>query len=363
MVRNEPFSQSYLAESVTQELLEVTEHAHEIVERETGFVLDGSTRAVVVGREDWAEANIAMTRRMLSPLFERLDLQDASEEKASEVEIGTSADQSDRLRAVASVAGAKVQQVTRVVSAHLAGAQLGGVLGWMSGRVLGQYEMRFDDSQDVSAQDRVYYVLPNLLQLERRYAFSPGQFRLWVAVHECTHRGQFTGVSWMTAHFRSLVAELSESLTESTVDGMLERLRAARGRHDLEAAERPAFAAVMTKEQQAIMDRLMGLMSLLEGHAEVTMSRAAEREIPEAERFHRVMRERRVQASWVNKWIQRVLGMDQKLLQYAQGEQFVKSLEEHGGREFAARVWEAPENLPTIQEIRAPEQWITRVGS
>ena len=80
------------------------------------------------------------------------------------------------------------------------------VLGWMSGRVLGQYDLLVIEEEDPGDQDLVYYVGPNVLALEKQFAFPPEQFRLWLALHEVTHRAQFTGVPWMREHFLGLVA-------------------------------------------------------------------------------------------------------------------------------------------------------------
>ena len=57
----------------------------------------------------------------------------------------------------------------------------------------------------IRPQDAVYYVGPNIVSLERRHGFDPREFRLWIALHELTHRAQFTGVPWMRDHFLELV--------------------------------------------------------------------------------------------------------------------------------------------------------------
>ena len=57
----------------------------------------------------------------------------------------------------------------------------------------------------------VYYVGGNVLALEKRYAFRPRDFRLWIAIHEVTHRAQFTGVPWMREYFMSLVRQGAQS--------------------------------------------------------------------------------------------------------------------------------------------------------
>ena len=91
------------------------------------------------------------------------------------------------------------------VGRSVSGAQFGAVLSWMSTRVLGQYDLLLTDG-DPQDQDVVYYVGPNVVAMEARYGFDPREFRLWLALHEVTHRCQFTGVPWLRDHFVSLVA-------------------------------------------------------------------------------------------------------------------------------------------------------------
>ena len=94
---------------------------------------------------------------------------------------------------------------SRPVARRVAGAEVGVLLGWMSSRVLGQYDLLVIEDEDPEDQDIVYYVGPNVLALEKRFAFPPREFRLWLALHEVTHRAQFTGIPWMREHFLGLV--------------------------------------------------------------------------------------------------------------------------------------------------------------
>ena len=87
---------------------------------------------------------------------------------------------------------------------------MGSLLGWMSGRVLGQYDLLVVDDDSAAEQDLVYYVGPNVLGLEKRFGFPPREFRLWLALHEVTHRAQFTGVPWLRQHFLGLVQQTLE---------------------------------------------------------------------------------------------------------------------------------------------------------
>jgi coenzyme F420 biosynthesis associated uncharacterized protein len=232
------------------------------------------------------------------------------------------------------------------------------MLGWMSTRVLGQYDLLVIEEESPHDQDIVYYVAPNVVSLERRYAFPPREFRLWLALHEVTHRAQFTGVPWMRAHFLGLVESTMES-----VDPALQRMMEARKRGEDPMSSGGMMALFASEDQLEVINEIAGLMSLLEGHGDVTMDRAGEGLVPSAERFGRVLRQRRHNASGFAKVFQRIAGLDAKIKQYAEGEQFISEVEAHGGRALLDRAWAEPANVPSIEEIRQPRLWIDRVGS
>jgi len=204
---------------------------------------------------------------------------------------------------------------------------------------------------------------PNILALEKRFAFPPREFRLWLALHEVTHRAQFTGVPWLRTHYLGLVDEVL-----GAVDPDPKRFIAALGRvvDDLRDGRRPledgGLAAVLASpEQRVALDRVAGLMSLLEGHGDVTMDRAGADQIPSAARFGRVLRQRRQQANGLARLLQRLLGLEAKLAQYEQGERFIEAVEAVGGPSVLDAVWEDPARLPTLAEIRDPAGWLARV--
>jgi coenzyme F420 biosynthesis associated uncharacterized protein len=241
------------------------------------------------------------------------------------------------------------------------------LLGWMSGRVLGQYDLLVIDDPDVAPaddQDVVYYVGPNVLALEKRFAFPPREFRLWLALHEVTHRAQFTGVPWLRQHYLGLVEQTLDS-----VDPDPKRFIDALGRvvADLRSGRKPLedgglVTLLASPEQRAVLDKVSGLMSLLEGHGDITMDRAGAARIPSAPRFARVLRERRATASPGVKLIQRLIGLEAKMNQYAQGERFIEEVERLGGGPDALDpVWRGASWLPTMAEIREPEEWLARV--
>jgi len=131
------------------------------------------------------------------------------------------------------------------------------------------------------------------------------------------------------------------------------------GRNPL--ADGGLVALVASPEQRAVLDRVNGMMSLLEGHGDVTMDRAGRHLVPSAERFGRVLRARRESARGLHRVFQQLIGLQAKLSQYAQGEAFIEAVERAGGPELLARAWEGPENLPSLAEIRDPSSWIARL--
>lgn len=328
----DPFAESYHYASLRPEFDELTREAEELVAAATGLrSAAGPARARVTDRAGWVAANVASFRRLLRPLVDRL---------------GPRLDTSP----------------LAPVSRRLAGAQVGTLLGWMSTRVLGQYDLLLVEEEDPADQDLVYYVGPNVLALEKRYAFPPREFRLWIALHEVTHRAQFTGVPWLRPHFVSLV-ERTLAGVEPDPKRFMEALKRAveerrAGRNPLD--EGGLVAVLATPEQQRVLREVQGLMSLLEGHGDVTMNRAAAGRIPSAERFDRVLHQRRESVKGPSRLLMRLIGLEAKLKQYEQGERFIAAVEEAGGPGLFELVWRGPEWLPDLDEIRAPERWIAR---
>jgi coenzyme F420 biosynthesis associated uncharacterized protein len=332
VARNEPFIGSDAYRGLELGFDDLTAQAEHLVAAETGLpLLAGSARARVTDRSGWVGANVASLQRMLRPLTERFD---------------------------AKLTGSRLAPIGR----RVAGAEVGALLGWMSTRVLGQYDLLIVEDDRPEDQDIVYYVGPNLMALERRFAFPPEEFRLWVALHECTHRAQFTGVPWLRPHFLSMVDQLLGSvdpdparLMDALKNAWQERRAGGR------PLDRGGLAAVLaTPEQRETLDRIGGLMSLLEGHGDVTMNRAGEGRLPNAWRFERVLKARREQSRGLLKLLQRLVGLEAKLNQYAEGERFIAAVDAAGGRPLFDRVWQGPEWLPSLGEIREPQAWIAR---
>jgi coenzyme F420 biosynthesis associated uncharacterized protein len=329
----EPLADSYLYASLQPDFEELTAEAEELVADVTGMrSLHGPARARVTDRAGWVSANVASFQRLLRPVLDKVGPR---------------------------MSASPVAPVTRAI----AGVQLGTMLGWMSTRVLGQYDLLLVEGEDADDQDVVYFVGPNVIALEKRFDFPPKEFRLWLALHEVTHRVQFTGVEWMRPHFLALVERTLQGIDPDPgrfLDALKRAVDQVRAGHN-PLDDGGIVALLAGEEQHAALQQVQGLMSLLEGHGDVTMNRAGQDRVPNAERFHRTLHQRRNEVTGVAKLLQKVIGLDAKLKQYEQGERFIAAVEAEGGPALFDRIWASPENLPDLAEIRDPQRWMARV--
>ncbi|HEY8474278.1 MAG TPA: zinc-dependent metalloprotease [Natronosporangium sp.] len=319
------------AAAVVAELRRLTDEAAGHVADYTGLRPQVAHPAVrVVDRADWAGVNIEGLRNVVAPLMTQL-------------------------------AGDKLRQddgFAAQVAPRITGVQAGTVLAYLSGKVLGQYEVFTGDP------GQLLLVAPNIVEAERKLEAHPRDFRLWVCLHEVTHRTQFTAVPWLREHFLSEVKAFVEA---SRVNGqpMAERLRAGVAAL-ADAVRNPDSRAsvldvVQTPAQKAVLDRLTAVMTLLEGHAEFVMDGVGPDVVPSVADIRRKFNRRREAANPLEKMLRRLLGVEVKLRQYAEGRSFVHAVVARVGMAGFNKIFESPETLPRIDEITDPESWIARV--
>ncbi|AWK10450.1 zinc-dependent metalloprotease [Streptomyces spongiicola] len=314
----------------------------------TRMIPDGhepeDTPVLVVDRPGWVRANVAGFRELLKPLLDKMQ----------ERRAGT---------AGGAVLGAVGGKVT--------GVELGMLLSFLASRVLGQYETFAPPTRELpgapGSGGRLLLVAPNIVHVERELDVAPHDFRLWVSLHEETHRTQFTAVPWLRDH---LEGEIQSFLAETDVDPMtvLERLREAAqtlagGRPEGEGDEgRSLVEIVQSPEQREILGRLTAVMSLLEGHADFVMDGVGPQVVPSVAEIREKFQQRRARgASRLDLALRKLLGLDAKLRQYRDGERFVRAVAEEVGMDGFNRVWTSPNTLPTKAEITKPADWIARV--
>jgi coenzyme F420 biosynthesis associated uncharacterized protein len=245
-----------------------------------------------------------------------------------------------------------------------AGAGLGFLLAYLSARVLGQY----DPIGGAGAEGRLLLVAPNVIKVEREIEADPADFRLWVCLHESTHRLQFSAVDWMTGYFRGLVADYA-AVAPTDAGEFLRHAARVLGRRGGESGEAPAPAGsdtllrrIQTPEQRLVFDRLTALMTLLEGHADVVMDSVGPVVVPSVKQIRSAFTARRLKRRGpIDRLLRSALGMDAKMAQYARGAAFVRGVVGRVGMTQFNAVFTSPEALPTFAEIADPDAWVCRV--
>lgn len=328
-----PLAETYHTAALSAEMQRLTVQVSEIVPEATGLRLPGSPETTVIGRTEWIERNLASFAHLTEPARRQL------EERMAESGLAG--------QRAASVAGTLMQAETRAV------------LSILSRKVLGQYELVLPTGE---SGDTVAYVGPNIMQIERTHQFRPSEFRFWVALHELTHRAQFQGVPWLRDYFLSLVTELvdqsepEQGRLRRVMDELNRRKTAGRSLID----ERGLFGLFASPEQNAVLDRVQALMSLLEGHGHVVMDRVGAEHLRSQKRMSRVLKGRRQDKRTATFF--RLIGLEMKIKQYKAGERFVLSVEREASWETINLAFRGASSLPTLAEIENPGQWLDRVA-
>jgi coenzyme F420 biosynthesis associated uncharacterized protein len=292
--------------------------------------------AEAVSRSEWASINIDSVAGVLDPVAARLD---------------------ERLTFAGPLAG-----VLRMGASATLAAETGLVFGYVSTRVLGQYDISLLGGD---APPRLLFVAPNLDKAVHELEVDQLAFGRWVAAHELTHVFQFQGVPWLREHMSGLLREYL-----ATVEVRIDNGRAGgmpslpEPRKLIEAFRDGGLAALVQSEgQRAQMERIQAAMAVIEGYSEHVMDVIAERAIPGYENLRAAMTKRRQSRSTPELLIERLLGFDVKMRQYELGKGFSDAVVGEAGIDALNRVWASPQALPTISELSEPASWLERTAS
>lgn len=321
--------QSYLLDGLQESFEELTREAEPLIAEESGFVSPNPAVPRVLNRQDWASANVTSMLQLMSPLLEKME---------------------KRMDTAQAFPGAKFAYKAAL------GAQLGTVLGFLSQRVLGQYDIL------MGHQNQVWFVGPNIVMMERRFGFLPRDFRLWIVLHELTHRSQFEANPWVRPHFMGLVNQMLESMdvdAKTLAERMLSSFK-PNGKSGDDGT--PIVFRMLQPEQLEIFNTLQAFMSVIEGHGNFVMDRVGEGRIPSMPRMTQALRGGGTVGSPLARLIAKVLGFELKKAQYVQGQLFFDAVYAAAGSPGVKAVFHSVEALPTLEEVKSPERWLSRVS-
>ncbi|MDA8196813.1 MAG: zinc-dependent metalloprotease [Actinomycetota bacterium] len=303
------------------------------VERVSGIeIADDRIEVRFASRNEWVENNAKSMQKLLDPIIKE--------------------------------ATDSIPEFLSNIYSSVGAVQFGLLFGWMSRRVLGQYDAAMFTNADVAGAP-VFVVGSNVLEIESRNDYVPGSFGRWVLLHEITHKLQFEGIDWMASYYRSLISDLvsSSKLTPSdifeAIVTIIEELRAGRNPID----EAGIAALFLGKSQRQNLKKITSLMTILEGHADFVMSRVAKDSIESADEFEAMVSDRRQGGSPLFKLISRLYGFDAKVRQYANGRKFLEELASRKSDDFIRTIFSSPETLPSVEEIADVETYLSRVSA
>ena len=236
--------------------------------------------------------------------------------------------------------------------------EMAAVLSVLSTRVLGQFDP-FGGGPHPAGSGRLLLVAPTIAQTEATLGVSPRDFRLWVALHESTHRIQFAAAPWLRDHVSRLLAELLGD--DPSLGGLAGLKPVIKRLPEILRGEAQIIDVVTGPEKREVLDQVMAVMSFLEGHADVVMDAVGPSVIPSLTTIRSRFEARRDDGIGPGGTIGRLLGADSKLQQYREGADFVRGVVREVGHEGLAAVFASPDTLPSFDEIRRPADWVARM--
>ncbi|AGT90470.1 MAG: hypothetical protein K0Q46_6445 [Rhodococcus erythropolis] len=266
-------------------------------------------------------------------------------------------------RSMAHLTGADPDGSGNLIVGKPAGLQAGAMLAYLSSAILGQYD------PFTGEHGTLLLVTPNIVSVERSLRLNPSDFRLWVCLHEVTHRVQFSSSPWLAEYMKESVETLGATVDESMTDVVGRLAAELRSRKEPDSSDGATAGGIIgllrasqAEPQRDALDRMLVLGTLLEGHADHVMDAVGPAVVPSVATIRAAFDKRRQRKSNpVQRIIKMLLGMDAKMAQYVRGKAFVDAVVLKVGMEQFNTIWTGPETLPLLDEIDNPDAWVKRV--
>lgn len=316
---------------LAEEYRDLTRLAQMKIAEVTTLDMGDAIDSLPVDRAAWAASNLQNFRYLVEPLAEKLG---------------------------ASGVGGPLEGMMVPLAPAILGAQMGIMTGFLSHRILGQFDIGFPAAE---AGD-LYLVVPNVEAFAAENHLDARQVRLWVALHEVTHQAEFTR-PWVRPAFVGLIEQYLDGL-ELDPTSLAERLQSFSDPDQFESAlNDPAGLAglVTTPEQRPILEAIQAFMAVIEGYADYLMDRAAPKMLPALSQMREAMNRRRAEPSQGEQIINRMLGLELKQEQYRLGAAFCSDVARRWGEDTVDTIWTDADSLPSLAELHDPVAWAARV--
>ena len=287
-----------------------------------------------------------------------------------------------RLVGAAEMAGAMSLIATRMLGQVVPDASIGAGAGRSGGEEPGG--VLVEGGWRPSSSPHLLLVAPNVLAMRRQLDLDMLDLPAWVCLHEMTHAVQLAAAPWLGPYLSDSMRMVIGAVVEAAY-GSVDGARSAGGGSRQERGSRPrrgravrlaaragrgrVLEGLMNVTDRAEVASLAAALTFLEGHAEVVLDDVHPNRMPSVHRLRAVLSRSRAADGGIGPGpglgsllLHRLMGLEAKEAQYADGAAFVRSVVTRIGHEGLNAVWADPELLPTPAELARPDVWVRRVS-
>ena len=321
--------------AITEEYTELAVAAELRIEATSALPTSPGGDLQPTDRATWAADNQQNFRILIEPLADKLTMGELPSEAAS------------------------MAAMLQPLGPALLGVQAGTMVGFMSHRVLGQ----FDTGVPTMDHDRPYLVVPNIEGFAVDHGLDQREVRLWAALHETAfHR--ILAVEWLRGHFVGLVTAFYDSV-EFDLAGLMGKLSSLDDPAELEALigeNQEGMPALLKAESDPErLAAVQGFTVFVEGYGDYVVRRAAADLLTELDRIEEAYNRRRAEPDQAEQSLQQLAGLDLQRHRARDAAAFCTDISRRWGDDALDRIWEDPAHLPTLTEITDPVGWAARV--
>ncbi len=358
-----------VAASDREQLEELAHAAQTLVVGETGLAATFATTLTTVGPKGWVDLHLAALRPVLEALASTLgetmkqagEQVDAEEPTAEEMA-------GSPFAALAGMGG--MGNMLGLLAPALLGVQAGSMIGYLAQHALGRYDLPLPtgpaptDRAPGGDAPSLCFVVSNIDAFESEWSLPRDDLRFYVALHEAVHAAT-RSVPWVRGRLVQLAVdyvssyEIDPSAFEAEF-GMIDPEDPEAMQRMTESPER-VLGAMQSARQARPREELQRLTSVVEGYADLVLTRVGTRLIPTFDQIHEAMQRHRVERGEAERFIETLLGLKLERAHYERGEAFIEGVVERAGIEGLNRLWEREAMLPTPNELDAPGLWLARI--
>ena len=318
---------------------------------------------IVVGRRtDWVDRALTSMRPLVEPVAA------ATTRALTELAVEQMPDAEQMLPpGLAGMLGnLDLSAMMRPMGATLAGMQVGQVVGQLATQLLGQYDL----GVPTAGRGNAFHLAVNVTEAVAGWDLDPMEVSIALALHETSHRRLFHAVPWLEAHIHGLIAQFANGtqLDPGQMQRFADDLMIGVDPDDPDSMQRAMeragdFHLEPTEAQRRVLTRLQGVICLVQAWARSEGDRVSADRLPNMPRITEVLRRRRAERGDGEQMLAGLLGLDLRPSDESVGDRFVAEVQALHGPDVLQRALAHPENLPDLDELASPDQWLRRMAA